>query len=250
MSRPMYRFLAACGVFAVLAGAVAGCGEDRPDRAVTVDPKGSASSGTDASGEEEAAVPQSSAGDQLTEAQIDAALLTVGDLPSGWTKSPEEADDDSEDTIEPARCQEVIDALDDSSSDAATEGEANFNRGGAFGTIMSETISSYADEVDADVVQHIADAFSDCPTFTSTDADGEVSKVTVSPMSFANLGDQTLAVAMSFESSMFTVQVNVAYVVIGHNVLALINGGVGGADGAELEKFAKLAVSKLEDTTA
>ncbi len=115
---------------------------------------------------------------------------------------------------------------------------------------MSETISSYADEVDADVVQHIADAFSDCPTFTSTDADGEVSKVTVSPMSFANLGDQTLAVAMSFESSMFTVQVNVAYVVIGHNVLALINGGVGGADGAELEKFAKLAVSKLEDTTA
>jgi hypothetical protein len=49
---------------------------------------------------------------------------------------------------------------------------------------------------------------------------------------------------------MFTVQVNVAYVVIGHNVLALINGGVAGADGAELEKFAKLAVSKLEEVTA
>lgn len=226
---------------------IVGCGNDRPERAVTVDPKDSAASSIEGSGDEEVEVPTSSAGDQLTKEEIEAALLTVNDLPSGWAKSPEEADDDSEDTIDPARCQDVINALDDDWSDAAARAEANFNKGGAFGTILSQTISSHAEEVDADAVQKIADAFSECPSFTSTDADGEVSEVTVSPMSFANLGDQTLAVAMSFESSMFTVSVNIAYVVIGHNVLALINGGVGGADGAELEKIAKLAVSKLED---
>lgn len=100
-------------------------------------------------------------------------------------------------------------------------------------------------------MQEITDAFSECSNFTSDYAAGEVSQVTVSPMSFANLGDQTLAVAMSFESSMSRLSVNVAYVVIGHhNVLALIHGGVGGADGAGLEELARLAISKLEDATA
>lgn len=250
MSRPMYRLVDVSGLLAALMSTAVGCGGDRPERAVTVDPKDPATSSLEGSDAEEVEAPTSSSEERLTKAQIDAALLTVNDLPSGWAESPEEADDDSEDTIEPARCQDVMDALDDDSGDAAAEGEANFNKGGAFGTIMSETISSYAEEVDADVVQEIADAFAECPSFTSTDAEGEVTEVTVSPMSFANLGDQTLAVAMSFESSLFTVTVNVAYVVIGHNVLALINGGVGGADGAELEKLAKLAVSKLEDATA
>lgn len=250
MSRPMYRLVALPALLAALMCTAFGCGDDRPERAVTVDPKDSAITSQEGSEVEEDEAPTSSAEAQLTKAQIDAALLTASDLPSGWAESPAEADEDSEDTIEPTRCQDVIAALDVDSDDAAAEGEANFNKGGAFGTIMSETISSYADEVDADVVQKIADAFSECPSFTSTDADGEVSQVTVSPMSFANLGDQTLAVAMSFESSMFTVSVNVAYVVIGHNVLALIHGGVGGSDGAELEKLAKLAVSKLEDATA
>ena len=104
--------------------------------------------------------------------------------------------------------------------------------------------------MDADVVQDIADAFSECPSFTSTDSGGEVSKVTVSPMSFANLGDQTLAVAMTFESSTFTVSVNVAYVVIGHNVVAMINGGIAGADGAQLEKLTEQAIAKLENPAA
>ncbi len=104
--------------------------------------------------------------------------------------------------------------------------------------------------LDAGVVQDIADAFSECPTFTSTDSDGEVSEVTVSPMSFSNLGDQTLAVAMTLESSMFTVSVNVAYVVIGHNVVAMVQGGIAGVDGAELEKLTKQAIGKLEKTVA
>ncbi|KRE98663.1 hypothetical protein ASG88_16535 [Nocardioides sp. Soil777] len=144
----------------------------------------------------------------------------------------------------------MLDALDDNSIDAAAEAEANFNKGGAFGTILSQTISSYADDVDPNVVQDIADAFSECPSFTSTDSEGEVSKVTVAPMSFANLGDQTLAVSMTLESSMFTVSLNLAYVVIGHNVVALIQGGLAGADGAELEKLTKQAIKKLEKTVA
>jgi hypothetical protein len=67
-------------------------------------------------------------------------------------------------------------------------------------------------------------------------------------MSFGNLGDQTLAFAMSLESSMFEVSFNVAYVVVGHNVVSMVNGGLAGADGAQLEKLAKQAITKLEKT--
>jgi hypothetical protein len=252
----MRRLIAAGGVLTVLMSAAVGCGGDRQERAVTVDPKDTDSNSDDSHESEEsdesegAGTPVKRAGDQLTKAQIKHALLTVADLPAGWTATPTEEENDSEDKVSPAECQEVLDALDDKSTDAAAKGEANFNKGGPFGTIMSETISSYADAVDDDVVQDIADAFSKCPSFTSTDSDGEVSKVTVSPMSFANLADQTLAVAMSFESSTFTVSVNVAYVVIGHNVVAMINGGVAGADGAQLEKVTKKAIAKLEKTAA
>lgn len=249
----MRRLIAVGGVLTVLMCAAVGCGDERQERAVTVDPKDT-DSNTDDSDEpddaEGAGAPVKRAGDQLTKAQIKDALLTVADLPAGWTATPAEEEDDSEDKVSPAKCQEVLDALDDKSTDAAAKGEANFNKGGPFGTIMSETISSYADAVDGDVVQDIADAFSTCPSFTSTDSDGEVSKVTVSPMSFANLGDQTLAVAMTFESSTFTVTANLAYVVIGHNVVAMINGGVAGADGAQLEKVTKKAIAKLEKTAA
>lgn len=227
--------------------AAAGCGGDRQEKAITVDPQES-STAESTQEAESAEAPEDSAGDQLTEAQIRKALLSVSDLPTGWTATPAEDDDESEDTVSPPKCRDVLDALDDTSTDAAAEGEANFSKGGPFGTILSQTISSYNEAVDSSRVQEIADAFSECPNFSSTDSDGEVSKVSVSPMSFGNVGDQTLAFAMTLESSMFTFSVNVAYVVVGHNVVAMINGGVAGADGAQLEKLAKQAITKLEKT--
>lgn len=250
MSHSIRRLIGVAAVLTALTGTAAGCGSDRQERAVTVEPKGTSGDSGNADDAGGADVPGDAAGDQLSRAQIRSALLSVSDLPAGWALTPDEEDDESEDSVSPAKCEDVLDALDDDSTDAAAEAEANFNKGGAFGTILSESISSYDDVVDANVVQDIADAFSECPTFTSTDSDGEVSKVTVSPMSFANLGDQTLAVAMTLESSMFTVSVNVAYVVVGHNVVAMVQGGIAGADGAQLEKLTKQAIMKLEKTVA
>ncbi|SEC07495.1 hypothetical protein SAMN04489844_1627 [Nocardioides exalbidus] len=251
MSRSIHRFIGVSAAMAVLSLAATGCGGDRSERAITVDPQKSSST-TDSTQEAEVVeAPEDSAGDQLSKAQIGKALLAVSDLPAGWTATPaEDEEEESEDTVSPPKCKDVLDALDETSTDAAAEGEANFNKGGPFGTVLSQTISSYAEPVDASRVQEIADAFSDCPSFNSTDSDGTVSKVTVSPMSFGNLGDQTLAFAMTLESSAFTVSVNVAYVVIGHNVIAMVNGGLTGADGAQLEKLAKKAITKLEKTAS
>ena len=175
----------------------------------------------------------------------------VQDMPSGWTKQKDELDDDSEDTIEPQRCQEVIDALDEGfEAEPVHEAESTFNKGGPFGTTSAHSILSYENEIDADTAQEIADAFGSCPEFSSTDSEGTRSKFTVSPMSFDNLGDQTLAFAMTVDSEGFEVTLNIAMVFVGHNLSTFFSGGLTGADGGELEKLARLGMKRLESASS
>jgi hypothetical protein len=241
-------------VLAVLATALTACSDDddRPTRAITVveSDNGGGVAPDGPADPSETAEPEAGAGGRLDQQQAESALLTVRDLPSGWAVTPDEGDeeDDSEDTIEPERCQTVIDALDDfGGADPAAEADADFNKGGAFGTQLTQSIESYADEIDPDQLQDVADAFTECPEFTSTDAAGTVSRITVSPMSFANLGDQTAAFAMTFEEEEgFAVSLNIAMVVVGHNLVSLLSGGLAGGDGAELEQIGRTAIAKLE----
>src|SRR5680860_718332 len=115
----------------------AGCGA-RDDRAETI--QTTDGSTADSKSEPKAKAPGDAAGAGLTQAQVDAALLTVADLPSGWTlgeASDEASDEDSDDDkIEPAKCSELINSMGADEKDAAAEGERDFNKGGPFGTLM------------------------------------------------------------------------------------------------------------------
>ncbi|HYG95076.1 MAG TPA: hypothetical protein VD859_15975 [Nocardioides sp.] len=237
-------------LFLLLIAPIAACSEERPDRAITVeDGDGADQRDAEPNGDPaEAEEPESAAGKQLTQQQAEAALLSVNELPSGWAGTPPEEEDESEDTIEPERCQVVIDSLDKLGEETAVaEADAEFNKGGAFGVQLSESISSYSDEVDPGWLESTADAFTECPQFTSTDSQGVISHVTVSPLSFANLGDQTVAFAMTYEQDDWTISVNIAMVAVGHNLVSLFSGGIAGSDGAELEQFGRKAIAKLED---
>jgi hypothetical protein len=232
----------------VLSASLAACGEDRPERAVTVEPQDDAAGDSgDAEADTGEDEPGNAAGDRLSQAQVDAALLRVQDMPSGWTKEKNEPEDESDDKIEPARCQEVLDALDEGfDEDPAHEGEVNFSNGGPFGTMFNHSISTFEDEVDSDATQKIADAFGSCPEFSSTDAEGTRTTFTVSPMSFANLGDQTLAFVLNADSDGFEISLNMAMVITGHNVSTFFSGGLTGASGSDLEKLARKGMKRLE----
>lgn len=242
------------GKFAVLAPALAwalllgACGEDRPERAVTVEPQDETGSESADGSAEKIEEPGDAAGKRLTKKQIQAALLRVQDMPSGWAKEPNEPEDEEDDgKIEPARCQEVLDALDEGfEEEPAGEGEVTFSNGGAFGTLFNHSISTFEDEVDEDAAQKIADAFGSCPEFTEVDAEGTKSTYTVAPMSFANLGDQTLAFTLKADSDGFEVSLNMAMVMTGHNVSTFFSGGLTGSSGSELEKLARKGVRRLE----
>jgi hypothetical protein len=177
--------------------------------------------------------------------------LTVPELPSGWTlgePSEDDSDNSDNDKIEPAECAELIDSMNADEKEAAAEGERDFKKGGPFGTVMGFSISSYEDEVDSDKLNDIAGAFGACSSFKGTDERGVVTDYKVAPLSLANIGDGSLALTMTVKSEEFTIPINIYLVVIGHNVMTFYNGGIAGADGAELETIGKLAIKRLEST--
>lgn len=218
-----------------------GCGA-RDDRAETID-----GSTVDSKSKPKAKAPDDAAGVKLTQAQVDAALPTVADLPSGWTLGESSDEDSDDDKIEPAKCSELMDSMDADEKDAAAVGERDFTKGGPFGTLMGVSVSSYKDNVDGDELKKVANAFGACSSFEGTDKDGVVSKYKVAPLSLANIGDHSLAMAMTVESQGFTMAINMYLVVVGHNTLTLYNGGIAGADGADLETIGKLAIKRLEE---
>ena len=243
----MMRSMLAVVVAVVVAGTGACGGPD--DRAVTVNTGDGTSTQTNDNPEVEP--PDDPAGDELTQKQVNAALLTVPDLPSGWTlgePSEDDSDDSDDDKIAPAKCGELVDAMSADKEEAAAEGERDFNKGGPFGTLMGVSISSYEDEVDSDKLTEIADVFGACSSFKGTDKEGVVTKYKVAPLSLANIGDKSLALTMTVESEGFTLPINIYFVVIGHNVMTFYNGGIAGADGADLETIGKLAIKRLEET--
>ena len=241
----MMRSMLAVVLAVVLAAAGACSGRD--DRAVTINEGDGTSSQTNDNPAVEA--PDDPVGDELTQKQVNAALLTVADLPSGWTLGePSEDDSDDDEEVSPAKCGELVDAMGADEEAAVAEGERDFNKGGPFGTLMGVSISSYEDEVDSDKLTEIADVFGECSSFKGTDSEGVVTEYKVAPLSLANIGDKSLALTMTVESEGFTIPINIYLVVIGHNVMTFFNGGVTGADGADLETIGKLAIKRLEET--
>jgi hypothetical protein len=243
------RRLSAIAILGVVTLGLAACGEDRPDRAITVEPSETSTSNTVENADAQAEEPAPGAGDRLSTKQAKDALIRVQDLPSGWAKDPNEDDDeDDDDPIEPASCDKLMSSLNDESKDGTrvAHATASFSTGGLFGTVLTEEISSFKEDAPVERLQDVADVLGKCPTFTSTDADGVKSRYTVSPMSMANLGDQTLAMRMDVKNDTISVQAALAYVVVGHNVVTFSAGGIAGVDGAQLEKIARTAIARLE----
>lgn len=222
---------------------VAGCSEDRPERAVTVGEKDELAPDPDdppASKDE----PPDAAGDKLSQAQVERALLGIKEMPSGWAVSqPDQEEDDGQTVAEPRRCQELLDDLEQSDMEAEAKAEVEFEQGGSFGTFFSMSVESFENDSDADL-ESIASTMTKCPKFTTVE-DGEKTKFTVSALSFPNLGEQTFALHMVAETGGFTIPLDMVIVVVGHNAVTFATGGFVGMRGEELEQLARKGMQRL-----
>ncbi len=226
----------------VCAVAVAGCG-GKPERADTLPVADDPSTPVVTTKAPVPTAPPVQKAKVLTAAQAKRALLTLDDMPTGWTQEKPDSDDDDDETVTPKRCQALLDAI-DKQGDPVTEAEAAFSAGD-FGPNLDQSVGSWSTS-QLSVLKKMADAFRQCPKFTSTSKDGTSATFQASGLSFPNLGDRTLALRLKTKSDGLTVVLDVVYIVKGNNGIALMTSGLQPLDGATLEKLARKAVTRLD----
>lgn len=210
------------------------CGGDVGDdeRARTVTAPSSAS-----------AEPQQDGDKTLTEAQLQAALLTVPELPTGYKAGSGQQEDDSDTTGTSDECSVKFEQLGDAEGQESASAEASFE--GGFGVVLEQGLESYEDE---DLVRQrfddVVEVLSQCQTFTTTDGAGVTTDFTIGALSFPKLGDDTVALAVTGKTPEIDISLNFAIVRLGRNVMSIAQGGLT-TDPAALEQAARKGFEKL-----
>lgn len=232
--------------------AVAAC-STAPDRATTISMQPAAA--TPAQTPVSQAPKPKGAGDQLTSTQAKAALLTVADLPAGWASENSKkstADDQSTSKIEPVACQTIYDELaatyDELAAtsvgeEAKVKEKATFFQGSSF-VILEMQVSSFETNNRGDQIKNLGERLTKCAKMTFTKK-GVKTEMTLSPLSFPNLGDQSLAVRMNEKIEMMDTVADFVFVATGHNTVSFMAAGFEPMPVTELEKIARSAMTKL-----
>ncbi len=233
MGATMKRTVAAALAVALLLGACSDGGNEE-ERAETVPAEGA---------KEEAP----------TEAEpkaADAMLLTVADMPTGYSeKTPAPEEDDNS----PAPCPEFAN-IEELESDS--EAERNFTKGepSLFGAAeLSQEVHVFNS---SDEITERFGAFvkllenPECRTFDTTDADARF-KGTLTPLSFPKLGDDTLAMHMAAQVSSEGIDLPIALDIVvfrkgrALNFLSTVGYGASMIPTTELEVVARKALDKM-----
>jgi hypothetical protein len=217
--------------------ATACSGDDGDERASTVDPPQSSSGPAD----EPAQLPEG----VLSQEQLEQALLTVTDLPTGYTQGDPGRDDDTPTQSDDPECAARFDAVDASGKQAVTTAEASFE-GPGLGTLLEQSLASFDDEARLrERLTTVTELLSECPAFTMTDAGGVESTVSISPLSFPALGDETVALGLAIETPQLPLRLNLVVTRVGNHLQTVYQGGLA-ADAAALEQAARKGTEKLQ----
>lgn len=221
--------LATFALVVVLASACAGGGDDS-DRADTV-------------------MPESPTTTEQPVGDLETQLLTVSDLPTGYTVS---ADDEEEGAGTSRFCggklEFTVVATPKQEAEVSFEksGETAFNVG-----VLLEGLAEFTEDEAVAVMDHVHAVADQCQTFDDTMDDGTRFTGRMSVLSFPKLGDDTFAVRMSGDASTEGIDVPFAADVItvrkGRVVMLIANfgGGLNGVDSSVTESVATKALEKV-----
>ena len=173
---------------------------------------------------------------QLTEAQLQDTLPTVGDMPAIF--SPTEDGNSGEDDTS-FLCGVDVDHLDQRNAEA----EAGYGaQVGPSATRFSFRISQFdSPEVAVEQIRALGDAIDSCNKFTSN---GDT--YTVAPMSVGRSGDDTVAVTLTAKSAGFAVDVNVLMVRTGSSLVASLSATIGLARGSTIDDLVRLSQETVD----
>lgn len=155
-----------------------------------------------------------------------AALFTLSDFPTGWTKEPARKDNDT-------LCSTHL--FDPSLSEA----EASYSNQGGLPQV-NHHVGSFAPGVAAKAMTATRAIFDAC---TQDTQDGTT--WTVAPTSFPTLGDENFAYLGTAEVEGFTVKAIFTATRSGDGVVALVHGDLGSVDAAETVRYVRRALVRL-----
>lgn len=192
----------------------------------------------------------------LTEDQIKKALLTIDDMPAGWSKADDDffdEDDDEDGETESVstneKCQKFLDAFNaksDVDSKQVGSGTVTFKKS-EFGPFLAQSISSGKGSAAKETLDTFRDGISNCSTITETSAAGEDVKMTVNDMSFPKLGDDSVAFKVALENDFIPMEMPMVAIRSDQNLIVLLSIGIGaGIDAADLESIARKAVTRVK----
>lgn len=209
---------------------------------------GGSDSGDSGSDQDENSSPSASSSPQkkyanLTKAQARGALLKLADLPSGF--SEDRSDDESSDVEFKSgdkACHDFVDAV-YPHDDAPVKVDRTFLKDVTGPFVLSGISVRDLKEAEDQMTTAIA-SLDSCERFV----DGsDNSRVTIAPVSFPKLGEQSIAFRLVNKGADFEFTATLVSVRLGGNIVSVGDASIAGGVGSEeLERLARRAVSKVE----
>lgn len=177
------------------------------------------------------AVRDAVGGKTYDQADADAALLTVDDLPGYRKESTNNQNGDN--GLTP--CGKAL--------DMTTFGQAGTNRDAIFakgetGPFVLHTVGLLNDDATLDPIRQV---FKDCPNWTQ----GAGESYIATPASYGEYGDETYSVRLEIKSEGFTIVLGLVLIRKGNLLSAVTVAGFPAVDDAEITDIARKAADKL-----
>ena len=177
-----------------------------------------------------AAPTQAPVGDasQLNQAALMSGLLTINDMPTGWTGGAAVFEPRTPGGTYTSFCTQLT-------ARSIAAAYVDFEKS-ALGPFLTHSIVVYPDSANARAaLDDLMTAAQNCPQVT----DSSGSTNTLSPLSFPSFGEDTFAIRSSG-----TVEMDAIYVLVDNVLINIRHGGIGAIDSALTETSTRLAVER------
>lgn len=183
----------------------------------------------------------------FTASELTARLLTVGDLPPGFTVDTDPRDTEGRISSTDAHCGPLVDLMnsDGRPPGAVADADASFTKAELGPNVATGLASFPSVQAAQSFLDTVSAAMKTCGSLTETDKDGSSYDFGVSPLAFPATGDAGNAIRMSADLGGYPAQVDIVLARVGSTLLYVANTGLGGTDTGLTEEVAARAVAKL-----
>lgn len=187
----------------------------------------------------------------LTEQELKSALVTLKDLPAGYTAGEvTEDEDDTDISGANAECTARFRALEDDEEDEEAKAEAAFEAPDGSSS-LEVSLESHADaEALSQDLTDVRETFEKCDTLRIAVDASTTAELTVKEASFPELGDESVAYRAEGEVQGFQLGLLFVFVRVANTGQSIFAGGLGTPDVAAVEKAARAGTQRLEELLA